>query len=49
MLLRPRPDCNDAIKREQNEACFSYAERKHHRGVISESRRKGTVNFATNA
>jgi len=42
-------DCNDAIKREQNEACFSYAERKHHRGVISESRRKGTVNFATNA
>ena len=42
-------DCNDAIKREQNEACFSYAEREHHRGVISESRRKGTMNFATNA
>ena len=36
-------DCNDAIKREQNEACFSYAEREHHRSVISESRRKGTA------
>jgi hypothetical protein len=27
----------------QNEACFSYAEREHLRGVISELRRKGTA------
>jgi len=25
-------DCNDAIKREQNEACFSYAERPQRYG-----------------
>jgi hypothetical protein len=27
----------------QNEACFSYAEREHLRGVISELRCKGTT------
>jgi len=35
-----------SVKRGQNEACFSYAEREHLRGVISESRRKGTASFS---
>ena len=45
MLLFRFDGDNDASKREQNEACFSYAEREHLRSVISKSRCKGTASF----
>ena len=43
LLFRFNGD-NDASKRVQNEACFSCAEREHHRDQFLTGR-KGTVNF----
>ena len=45
MLLFRFDGDNDASKRVQNEACFSYAEREHHRGQFLTGR-KGTASFS---
>ena len=44
MLLFRFDGDNDASKRVQNEACFSYAEREHHRDQFLTGR-KGTAIF----